>query len=155
MKNLSIAFLAAVSLVSFAGCKGKKGGDMMAKMTEYKDQMCKCTDKACADKVVAEMAKAQEAEGKEAKAPDPEEAKKYAPVMKEYTDCMMKAMGAGSMGGAPAAGGEKPAAPAGDKPADPAGTPPAAAAPAGDKPADPAAPAAPTGDKPAGDKPAN
>jgi hypothetical protein len=90
------------------------------------------------------MAKGMEAEGKEGKAQDPEEAKKYAPVMKEYTDCMMKAMGAGGMGGAPAAGGEKPPAPAGDKPAEPA-------PPAGDKPAEPAA--APAGDKPPGDKP--
>jgi len=148
MKNLSIAFLAAVSLVSFAGCKGKKGGDMMAKMTEYKEQMCKCTDKACADKVVAEMAKAQEGD-KEAKAPDPEEAKKYAPIMKEYTDCMMKAMGAGGMGGAPAGGGEKPAAPAGEKPAE---QPPAAAPPTGEKAPEPPAapPAPPAGEKPAG-----
>ena len=147
MKNLSIAFLAAVSLVSFAGCKGKKGGDMMAKMTEYKEQMCKCTDKACADKVVAEMAKAQEGD-KEAKAPDPEEAKKYAPIMKEYTDCMMKAMGAGGMG-APAGGGEKPAAPAGEKPAE---QPPAAAPPTGEKAPEPPAapPAPPAGEKPAG-----
>ena len=128
MKNLSIAFLAAVSLVSFAGCKGKKG-DMMAKMTEYKEQMCKCTDKACADKVVAEMAKGMEAEGKEGKTPDPEEQKKYEPIMKQYAECMAKANGMGAMGGAPAGG---------EKPADPAAPPPAAP---------------PAGDKPAGDKP--
>jgi hypothetical protein len=146
MKNLSIAFLAAVSLVSFAGCKGKKG-DMMAKMTEYKDQMCKCAagDKVCADKVGAEWKQAMEAEGKEGKAQDPEEAKKYEPIVKQYNDCKDKVNGTGAMGGAPAPGGDKPMAPAGDKPADPA------APPAGDKPADPAAP--PAGDKPAGDKP--
>ncbi|HEX2685350.1 MAG TPA: hypothetical protein VHN14_01965 [Kofleriaceae bacterium] len=153
MKNLTIAFLAAVSLMSFAGCKKKGGGDMVGKYTELKDQMCKCTDKACADKVVADMAKMAEASAKEAKAPDPEEAKKYEPIMKQYTECMTKALGGGNMmapppGDKPA--GDKPAAaPAGDKPADPA----AAAPPAGDKPADPAA-APPAGDKPAGDKPA-
>lgn len=144
MKNLTIAFLAAVSLMSFAGCK-KKGGDMLGKMTDFKDQMCKCTDKACADKVAADMAKMGEGEkAGEAKAPDPEEAKKYAPVMKEYTDCMVKAMGMGGMA-TPPAGGDKPAAPAagGDKPAEPA-APPAG----GDKPAEPAAPPA-GGDKPA------
>lgn|SRR5512140_2485004 len=149
MKNLTIAFLAAVSLMSFAGCK-KKGADALGKMTEYKDLMCKCAagDKACADKVAADYAKAMAdmagADKGEAKAPDPEEAKKYAPVMKEYTDCMMKAQG---MGMTPPAG-DKPAAPAGDKPA---GDKPAegAAPPAGgDKPADPAAPPA-GGDKPA------
>ena len=144
MKNLSIAFLAAVSLMSFAGCKKKAGGDYMAKMTEFKDAMCKCADKACADKVTGDMTKwtadmAKEGGDKMA-AVSEEDAKKMAPINEEFAKCAGKAMMAG-MTPPPAA----PAAPAGDKPADPA----APAAPAGDKPADPAAPAAPAGDKPA------
>jgi hypothetical protein len=134
MKNLSIAFLAAVSLMSFAGCKKKGGGgDMVAKMTEFKDAMCKCADKACADKVSADMATwsanmAKEA-GDKPVVPSEEDAKKMAPVSEEFGKCMAKAM-------TPAMA-PPPAAP--DKPADPA-------APAGDKPADPAAPpAAPAG----------
>ena len=153
MKNLSIAFLAAVSLVSFAGCKKHGGtGDAIAKMTDFKDKMCKCADKACADKVTEEMTKwgqeaAKAGADKQEKISE-EETKKMASVTEEMTKCMTKAMMAGA--GAPPAG-DKAMAPAGDKPADPA----AAAPPAGDKPADPAAaaPAAPAA--PAGDKPAN
>jgi hypothetical protein len=146
MKNLSIAVLAALSLMSFAGCKKKGGaGDAIAKMTDFKDQMCKCADKACAEKVTEAMTKwgqemAKEGGDKEAKISE-DDTKKMASVTEEMTKCMTKAMMAGGAMTPPPA-----AAPAGDKPADPA----APAAPAGDKPADPAAPpAAPAGDKPA------
>ena len=129
MKNLSIAVLAALSLLSFAGCK-KKGGasDVAAKMGEFRDQMCKCTDKACADKVTESMAKwtqdnAKEG-AKEAAKPSEEDMKKMTAISEEYSKCMQKVMTA-SMPTPPAA------PPAGDKPADPA----AAAPPAGDKPA--------------------
>ncbi len=150
MKNLSIAVLAALSLMSFAGCKKKGGaGDAIAKMTDFKDQMCKCADKACAEKVTEAMTKwgqdmAKEGSKEEAKISE-DDTKKMASVTEEMTKCMTKAMMAGGAMTPPP--GDKPAAPAGDKPADPA----AAAPPAGDKPADPAAPAAP----PAGDKPAD
>jgi hypothetical protein len=136
MKNLTIAFLAAISIMSFAGCKKKGGGgDMMAKMTAFKDDMCKCADKACAEKVTADMTKwsadmAKEA-GDKPVVPSEEDMKKMQPVSEEMTKCMTKAMMAGMT--------PPPAAPAGDKPADPAAAP---AAPAGDKPADPAAPPA-------------
>jgi hypothetical protein len=148
MKNLSIAILAALSLLSFVGCKkGGGAGDAIAKMTDFKDQMCKCADKACAEKVTEGMTKwgqemAKEGGDKAAKVSE-DDTKKMAAITEEMTKCMTKAMMAG--GPPPAA-----APPAGDKPADPA----AAAPPAGDKPADPAAAAPPAGDKPAGDKPA-
>jgi hypothetical protein len=163
MKNLSIAFLAAVSLMSFAGCKKKGGGaDMMAKMTEFKDQMCKCTDKGCADKVNEAYMKwgqdmAKEAgENKEPPKMSEEDMKKNADVAKAYAECMMKASGANAAMTPPA--GDKAAPPAGEKPADPnAATPPAGEKPAdpnaatpppaGEKPAEPAA--APAGEKPA------
>ena len=137
MKNLSIAFLAAVSLMSFAGCKKKGGGgEAMAKMSEFKNQMCACTDKACTDKVAGDMQKwqadmAKEMGGKEPEKMNDEDMKKSAEISKAYADCQAKF----------AAPPPPPAPPAGDKPADPA------APPAGDKPADPAAP--PAGDKPA------
>jgi hypothetical protein len=139
MKNLSIAVLAALSLLSFAGCKKKGGSDVAAKMGEFRDQMCKCTDKACADKVTESMAKwtqdnAKEG-SKEAAKPTEEDMKKMTAISEEYSKCMQKVMTASA---------PPPAAPpAGDKPADPAAAPPA-----GDKPADPAA-APPAGDKPA------
>jgi len=138
MKNLSIAVLAALSLLSFAGCKKKGGSDVSAKMAEFRDQMCKCTDKACADKVMESMAKwtqdnAKEG-NKEAAKPTEEDMKKMTAISEEYSKCMQKVMAAATP--------PPPAAPpAGDKPTDPA----AAAPPAGDKPTDPAAapPAAP------------
>ena len=142
MKNLSIAVIAALSLLSFAGCKKSGGGsNAIAKMGEFRDQMCKCTDKACADKVAEAMTKwtqefAKEGGGDKAAKPSEEDTKKTTQIMTEYTACQGKLMQAAA---------PPPPPPAGDKPADPA----APAAPAGDKPADPAAPAAPAGDKPA------
>ena len=134
MKNLSIAFLAAVSLMTFAGCKKKGGGgEYLAKMTEFKDQMCKCADKACADKVnEAYMKWGQDmqkemGESKEPPKMSEEDAKKQADVVKQYTECMTK-----QMTPPPAAAPPPAAPPAGDKPAEPAGGTP----PAGDKPAD-------------------
>ena len=58
MKNLTIAFIATASLFAVGACKKKGGGDAgeaVAKMTEFKDQMCACKDKACADKVKEEF----------------------------------------------------------------------------------------------------
>src|SRR5215510_13457987 len=100
MKNLSIAILAALSLLSFAGCKKKGGADMIAKMTEFKDQMCKCADKACADKVTADMTKWTQDKAKEggdnkepAKLSD-EDQKKFQTVNEDFTKCMQKLMAA-------------------------------------------------------------
>lgn len=97
MQKLWIALIATVSLAA-PGCKKKSadgGGDMMAKMTEYKNQMCACKagDKACADKVNADMKtwSDQHAKTGEHNA-SPEMAKKMEPVTKEFADCMMKAM---------------------------------------------------------------
>jgi hypothetical protein len=112
MKNLTIAFLAAASLMSF-GCKKKGGGDMIGKMTELKDAMCKCTDKACADKVQADMAKWSadnaKAAGDKAEKPDDKTMAEMTKVGEAYGTCMAKVMS----GGAPAAGDVA-------KPADPA-----------------------------------
>ncbi|HEU4730573.1 MAG TPA: hypothetical protein VFT22_21900 [Kofleriaceae bacterium] len=146
MKTLSIAFVAALSLLSFAGCKkGGGAGDAIAKMTTFKDDMCKCTDKACAEKVTEAMTKwgqdmAKEGGDKAAKVSE-DDTKKMAALTEEMTKCMTKAMMAGGGATPPPAA----APPAGDKPAEPA----AAAPPAGDKPAEPAAATPPAGDKPA------
>jgi hypothetical protein len=146
MKNLSIAILATLALASFGGCKKKGGGDdnTTAKLTEFKDQMCKCTDKACTDKVMDDMTKwGQEAAKiveKDAK-PNEDDVKKRQALNEDLIKCQQKVISAATP--SPAA---PPPPPAGDKPADPAAAPPP-----GDKPADPAAaPAAP----PPGDKPA-
>ena len=97
MKHLTIAFMTAAALMSF-GCKKKGGaGDMAAKMTELKDAMCKCTDKACADKVQADMTKwgsdmAKAAGDKPAEKPDEKTMAEMSKVTEEYGKCMTKAM---------------------------------------------------------------
>ena len=130
MKNLSIAFLAAASLFTVGACKKKGGGDAgeaMAKMSEFKDQMCACKDKACADKVTEAYTKwgtdmASKAGANKDMKPDPEMAKKMGEVTQAYTECATKAMmaGAGDMAGSGSAmagsdmAGSGSAAPAGD-----------------------------------------
>src|ERR1041384_7437348 len=100
MKNLSIAVLAALSLISFAGCKKKSGaGDAIAKMTAFKDQMGQAADKPCAEKVTETMTRcgqnmATEGGGKEAKISE-DDAKKMASVTEQMPKCMTKAMMAG------------------------------------------------------------
>jgi hypothetical protein len=131
MKKLSIAFLAAMALVSFACKKKGGGGEVLGKMTEFKDRICACKDKACADQVSADMSKwmqDQTKAGVKDEQPNPDDVQKTAKVSQEMTTCMTKFAEAA------------PPPPAGDTPpaagsADPAagGTPPAGGA------ADPAA----------------
>ena len=118
MQKILIAMLAMLSFATL-GCKKKSadsGGDMTAKMTEYKNQMCACKpgDKVCADKVNEDMKKwsEQHAKSGEHKA-DPEMAKKMEPITKEFGECMMKAMtpaggetGAGGAAGSGAMGSD-------------------------------------------------
>jgi hypothetical protein len=70
-----------------------KGAAVIDKMSGYKDQMCKCMDKACGDAVQAdfmkwmdEMAKEMAAEDK----PDEETVKRSTDIMKEYMACQQK-----------------------------------------------------------------
>ena len=136
MKNITMAFAVALALMSF-GCKKKGGGtgEAMAKMTEFKDRMCKCAehDAKCAQAVSDEMTKWSQEQAKNQKEPpkmSEEDTKKAAAIGEEMGKCMQKAMTP-----------EAPAAPPADPaaaPADPAAAPPAGgAAPAA--PADPAA----------------
>ncbi|HEU0034294.1 MAG TPA: hypothetical protein VFQ53_26910 [Kofleriaceae bacterium] len=113
--------MAALSLLSFAGCKKKGGaaGEAVAKMESFKKDMCECKDKACADKVNeaymkwgSEMAKTTA--GKDEK-PDPDLVKKTTDIMAQYSECMTKASGAG---GAMGSGAAEPAGSA----AEPAGS---------------------------------
>ena len=125
MKNLTIAFLAAASLFTVGACKKK--GDVVAKMTEFKNAMCACKDEACVKKVQADM----EAFGKTAGEPDKATQEKLGPLVMEMMTCAEKAVtpAAGSAAAptegsaaAPAAGSADgsaaPAAAAGDLPAE-------------------------------------
>lgn len=111
MKNLTIAFLAAASLFTVGACKKKNdAAEAVAKMTEFKDAMCKCTDKACADKVNADMMKYGESmkNKKDDSKPDQAMMDKLMGIMTEFQKCSEKAMGAGGdaagSAAAPAAG---------------------------------------------------
>jgi hypothetical protein len=110
MNKISIAFLAAVSIASF-GCKKKGGaGEAMAKMGEFKDQMCACKDKKCADGVQDAMNKwsAESAKnaGDKPEKPDEKTMKEMQEVGTKYGECMAKAMGGGETPPAtPPAGG--------------------------------------------------
>jgi hypothetical protein len=147
MNKLMIAFAATMTLMSF-GCKKKSesgsSGAAMAKMSEFKDQMCACKDAECAKKVSDDMTTWSQEQAKNAKEPvkmSEADQKRATEIGTQMGECMQKAMGMG--GTAPAGDGT---APAGDGTAPAAdGTAPAAgdgAAPAaGDGAAAPAAPA--------------
>jgi hypothetical protein len=128
MKNLTIAFVAALTLMSF-GCKKKSAsGEAMSKMSEYKDKMCACKDTACAQKVSEEMTKWAQDMQKDSKEPtkySEEDQKKQAAIGEEMGKCMQKAMGAGgtmepagSAAGSAEGSAAAPAAAAGDLPAE-------------------------------------
>ena len=114
MTKLTIALVAALSLFA---CKKKGGADeALAKLTDFKEQICKCGegDMECAKKVM----EAQKAYGEEMKKSgdvdknDPDLKAKAEPIMKEYMVCMKKAMSpkAGDTPAAPPAAATTPAA---------------------------------------------
>jgi hypothetical protein len=146
MRNITIAFATVLTLLSF-GCKKKsEGGDSaaaMAKMSEFKDAMCKCSDAPCAQKVSDDMTKwSQEQSSKSTAAAKMSEAdtKKAAEISEELGKCMQKAMTPPAAPADPAAAPADPNAAPTAAPADPNAAP----APAGG--AAPAAPAAPAGE---------
>jgi hypothetical protein len=111
MKKISIAFLAAMSLAAF-GCNKNnknKGSESIAKMTELKDKMCACKDKACSDTVSDELSKWTQEQAKAADdkpiPPSKEDAKKTAAVTDEMIKCMLKLEIPGGADAAGAAGG--------------------------------------------------
>src|SRR5687768_4811824 len=98
MKNLTLAFMVAMAFVSF-GCKKKDGGSgaAMAKMSEFKDEMCKCKDAKCAQDVSDKMTKWSSEQAKTTKEVKMSEAetKRAAEIGDQMSKCMQTAMGAG------------------------------------------------------------
>ena len=92
-----IATLATIFFGSLGGCK-KKGSDnagaAMAKMTEFKDEMCKCKDPKCAQDVSDKMTKWSQSQPQGDKAPKMSEAdtKKAQAIGEELGKCMGAAM---------------------------------------------------------------
>ena len=68
--------------------------DMVEKMREFKDQMCRCTDRTCANRVTEAMTKWSTDVMKRDR--DNDFAKKLSPkleeITKQFSECMMKAM---------------------------------------------------------------
>jgi hypothetical protein len=83
-----------VAGLAMAGCKKKDGADSaaaLAKLTAFKDEMCKCKDATCADDVMGRMTKwTQEMSkaGKEPKMSKADEEKGVA-IGKDLAACMM------------------------------------------------------------------
>src|SRR5215212_8622079 len=101
-----------VALLAFAGCKKKAGdsgaGAALAKMTELKDEMCKCKDAKCAQDVSDKMAKwGQEQSKNQTQPPKMSDAdqKKATAIGEELGKCMQTAMAA-----TPPAGSDTPPA---------------------------------------------
>ncbi len=110
MKNLTLAFAVATTLFTF-GCKKKAdggAGEAMAKMTEFKDEMCKCKDAKCAQDVSDKMTKWSQEQSKNAKEPpkmNEADTKKAQEIGEQMGKCMQTAMSGGTdMAGSAAAG---------------------------------------------------
>jgi len=68
--------------------------DTIAKMSEFKDQMCACKDKSCATRVSDEMARwAETNKDKPPSKPSDDDLKKGMEISKQLSDCMQKAVG--------------------------------------------------------------
>jgi hypothetical protein len=112
MKNLTLAFAVATTLFTF-GCKKKAdggAGEAMAKMTEFKDEMCKCKDAKCAQDVSDKMTKWSQEQSKNSKEPpkmNEADTKKAQEIGEQMGKCMQTAMsGGGDMTGSAAAGSD-------------------------------------------------
>lgn len=138
MKKIAIAFIAAMTVLSFAGCKKKDAmKEAMTKMEGFKTAMCACKDKGCAEKVDKDMksySDSMKGKGEKDAKMSADDEKKMMQMVADYSKCQQTAMGPEM--GAPPAGGEGAPPAGGAAPADPAAggaAPPAggAAPPAG------------------------
>ena len=95
MKALScVAMLVAVLGVSGCKGKGKTTGDGLAKMSEFKDEMCKCKDSKCAQDVSAKMTAwtQEQAKGDHPTKLSEADTAKAQSISDELGTCMAKAM---------------------------------------------------------------
>ncbi|HEY5949652.1 MAG TPA: hypothetical protein VIV40_29360 [Kofleriaceae bacterium] len=99
MKNLTLVI---VALLAIGGCKKKGGGGdsagaALAKMTEFKDEMCKCKDAKCAQDVSDKMSKWTQEQSKNGATPpklSDNDQKQAAALGEELGKCMQNAMAA-------------------------------------------------------------
>jgi len=108
--------LLAASLTFMTACHKKSGGgsgDAMAKLTEFKDKMCACKDKACTEQVTGELTRWKSEKGGDAKKASGDDQKKMAAVFEDIGMCMTKTLAAAAAAGpgSAAAAGEGAAGP--------------------------------------------
>jgi hypothetical protein len=137
MKNLTLAFAVAMTLFT-VGCKKKNAdggaGEAMAKMTEFKDEMCKCKDAKCAQDVSDKMTKWSQEASKTAKEPpkmNEADTKRAQEIGEQMGKCMQTAMAGGTAADPTAAGSADMAGSAAAGSADMAGSAAAGSAAAG------------------------
>src|SRR5215213_6162118 len=111
MNKLTLLMVASFAFGAFAGCKKKSGDNgaaaAMAKMAEFKDEMCKCKDAKCAQDVSDKMTKWGEEQSKTQKEPpkmNEADQKKASAIGEEMGKCMQTAMAATPPAGSDAAG---------------------------------------------------
>jgi hypothetical protein len=94
MKHLALVAVAALSLASSACKKQGPAQQSNAKLADYTDRMCACTDAKCVDQVNADLRKWSESQPKNEKEgmSDEDKAKSEA-LAKKLVDCMNKASG--------------------------------------------------------------
>lgn len=150
MNQIMIACVAALSLVSVAGCSKSGGGgdEYLSKMEGWKTDICKCKagETACAQKVLDdqkkytdEMAKKTDKDAKPDPAAAAEMMKKLEPITAEFNKCKTAAMTAAAGSGAGSDKKDDSAGAGSGSDAKPAGTDPVAADPKpGSAAADPA-----------------
>ena len=115
MKQISIAFLAAMSLAG-SGChKDKnKAGEAIARLTEIQKNMCACKDKACSEKLSEELStwdqEQQKATGDKPVSPTGEDAEKIEAAKDKISECLLKLElpGSGAAGGSAGGAGGTP-----------------------------------------------
>jgi len=88
--KISLVFLAVVSLASLS-CDKPRGADVVAKMTEFKDRICACKDRACVTKVNDDMMKWSSEVSKAGKTGTEEETKKVVALSEEMSKCQSEA----------------------------------------------------------------
>jgi hypothetical protein len=97
------AIIFAVAMAALGtGCKskGSGGGDALAKMTELKDEMCKCKDAKCAQDVSSKMTAWTQEQAKSGAAKMSEaDTKKAQSIGEELGKCMASAMTANGSAG--------------------------------------------------------
>src|SRR6478609_3739244 len=101
------AILFAVAMAALGtGCKSKGGsGNALAKMTELKDEMCKCKDAKCAQDVSSKMTAWTQEQAKSGTAKMSEADTKQAQAIgEELGKCMASAMTANGSAGDNASG---------------------------------------------------